>query len=249
MPTQETVRPVTNSKFSSLDKIAIFLLSLPQSEVEKIFSRLNAHEVKSILQRMMALGLVETAQVENLYLEFSEAVEKLINKPESFESSEKALGKFPPPFDLSEGMIKQQEIKADDLSETLKNITSSSLAKFLQNEHPQTISLILSRINPQKAASVFIEFPESLAIDVMNRMLTMGQVQQEILKEVENTLKAEFEDFLTPEAPRDACSHMADIFNAFDPKAEVKFMQGLESKNSEAAKHVKELILTIEDLK
>lgn len=249
MPTQESVRPVTNSKFSSLDKIAILLLSLPQNEVEKIFSRFNVHEIRTIVERMTAIGSVKKVQIEDLCLEFLEAVEKMINKSDLSKKAERVLGKFSQPFNSSQNLTESQETKLNGLSETLKNITSSSLAHFLKNEHPQIISLILSRLQPQKAASVLTEFPESLTIDVINRMLSMGEVPQEIVNEVENTLKAEFKDMLIPAVQQDAWAHMADIFNAFDPKVEVKFMQELESKNSEAAQHIKELILTIEDLK
>jgi flagellar motor switch protein FliG len=230
MPIQETVRPITNPKFSSLDKITIFLLSLPSNEVEKIFSKLNAYEIESIAQRMAVIGSLKTDQVEELYLEFAEEVEKLTNKPHSFENSERVLKEFFDPLKISERIEESQEIRIEGLSETLKDINPTSLAKYLKNEHPQTISLILSKITPQKAASVFIELPEPLAIDVMNRMLTMGQVHQEMLTDVENTLKAEFENVLTPKVPQDSCVHMADIFNAFDSKSEVKFMQELESK-------------------
>ncbi|MBN9413305.1 MAG: hypothetical protein J0H12_05230 [Candidatus Paracaedimonas acanthamoebae] len=249
MPIQETVRPETHSKFSSFDKVAVFLLSLPKNEVEKIFSKLNVDEIKNILQRMSAIDSFEMATIDHLYLEFSKDVEKLINKSSTLETEENILTKLFHPLDLNENKIEHQKIKVDDLSETLKNVTSVSLSKFLKDEHPQMIALILNRIDPQKAASVFVEFPEALSLDVMNRMLTMGQVQQEVLDEVENTLKAEFKDILTPAIQQNSCTHMADIFNAFGPKDEVKFMQGLESKNSEAAKHVKDLILTIEDLK
>lgn len=249
MPTQETVRPETHSKFSSFDKVAVFLLSLPKNEVEKIFLKLNVDEIKSILQRMSAVDSLEMGTIDHLYLEFSKDVEKLINKSSSLEIEENILTKLLHPLDLNENKIEQQKIKVDDLSETLKNVTSVSLSKFLKDEHPQMIALILNRIDPQKAASVFVEFPEALSLDVMNRMLTMGHVQQEVLDEVENTLAAEFKNILTPAIQQNSCAHMADIFNAFEPKDEVKFMQGLESKNSEAAKHVKDLILTIEDLK
>lgn len=245
MPTQETVRPILHSK---LDKVAIFLLSLPEKEIDLIFSKLGAEEVKAISQRMAILDSIEKADIEDLYLEFIESIKTLIDKSEILGDTEKSSRDFAS-FIEYKNILKQEELKENSLSETLKNITPLTLAHFLKNEQPQTIALILSRINPEKAALVFVEFPEKLAIDVMHRMLTMGKIQQDVVNEVENTLKVEFKDSLAPVIVQDVYSHMADIFNAFNPSTEAKFMQELESKNNDAAQRIKDLILTLEDLK
>lgn len=245
MPPQETVRPGLHSKF---DKVAIFLRSLSKKEVDLIFSKLRPEEIKAISQRMAILNSIETVDIEHLYLEFIDSIERLRDKSEILDDTERSSNRLSS-FMENKNNLSHKELKENSLSETLKNITPLTLAQFLKNEQPQTIALILSRINPEKAALVFVEFPEKLAIDVMHRMLTMGKIQQDVLIEVENSLKAEFKDILSPEIVQDVYSHMADIFNAFKPNTEAKFMQELESKNNDAAQRIKDLILTIEDLK
>ena len=237
---------VITSKLPSLDKIALLLHSFPQKAVEKVLTRFNDDERDIILQQMQALSPLKISELETLYSEFATEVEKLIKKREISENSEEILKKLFRSLQKGDSNAIQQENQNDSLSKILEDIHPSTLANFLQHERPQTIALILSKIIPQKAAEVFMEFSEDLVIEVMDRMLTMGSVQQEVLNEIESTLKSELKNASPLIIPQD---HMADIFNTFDSKSEIKFMQKLELKNLEAAKRVKERILTIEDLK
>ncbi len=244
-----TQATIITSKLSSLDKIALLLQSLPQKVAEKVLASFNEYERDLISQQMRALRTFESSELETLYLEFTIEVEKLIKKREISENSNKLLKKLFDSLQKSDNQTIQPENQDDSLSITLKDIHPSNLANFLQHERPQTIALILSKIIPQKAALVFMELPEDLVIDVMDRMLNMGRVQQEVLNEIENTLKSEIKNASPLIVPQDSAAHMVDIFNTFDSKNEIKFMQKLELKNLEAAKRIKERILTIEDLK
>ena len=150
--------------------------------------------------------------------------------------------------------------RADDLMEELRgpagrtlweklgNVNEAMLAAYLKNEYPQTIAVVLGKIEPDHAARVLAVLPEETAMEVINRMLSMEGVRKEILQAVENTLRAEFMANLARTSRRDPHESMADIFNNFDRATEKKFLESLEEVNRDSAERIKGLMFTFEDL-
>ena len=131
---------------------------------------------------------------------------------------------------------------------SLTQIDPEILASFLRNEYPQTVAVVLSKLQPEHAARVLAILPEDLALDVVNRMLKMEAVQKEVLERVEQTLRTEFMSSLSQTRRRDAHEVMAEIFNNFDRQTETRFMTSLEEANREAAERIKTLMFTFDDL-
>ncbi|MBW2053757.1 MAG: flagellar motor switch protein FliG, partial [Deltaproteobacteria bacterium] len=75
--------------------------------------------------------------------------------------------------------------------ENLSDIDSKTLANFIQNEHPQTIALILAYIESGKASEVISNFPENLQTDVILRIANLENVPQNIVSEIEEVLQKE----------------------------------------------------------
>ena len=132
--------------------------------------------------------------------------------------------------------------------EKLANVQEEVLANYLKNEYPQTVAVVLSKLEPEHAARVLAILPEDLALDVVNRMLKMEAVQKEVLERVEQTLRTEFMSNLSQTRRRDAHEVMAEIFNNFDRQTETRFMTALEEGNREAAERIKTLMFTFDDL-
>ena len=65
-------------------------------------------------------------------------------------------------------------------------------SNYLKNEYPQTVAVVLSKTRPDHASRVLGALPESLAMEVVMRMLRMESVQPEVLDEIERTLRNEF---------------------------------------------------------
>jgi flagellar motor switch protein FliG len=130
----------------------------------------------------------------------------------------------------------------------LGKVNESVLADYLCNEHPQTASMVLSRLPADHAARVIALLPEALAIDVVQRMLALGGVQREAVDDVERTLKVDFMANLASSAQRDPHAKMAEIFNAFERTVESRLIGALEIQNQEAAQRIKALMFTFDDL-
>ncbi|HOP06926.1 MAG TPA: flagellar motor switch protein FliG [candidate division Zixibacteria bacterium] len=154
------------------------------------------------------------------------------------------------------GMNKAQEImKRLESSITttgfslLKDIDAKQLTGFLQNEHPQTISLIITQLNPQHAAAVLSELSPELQSEVALRVATMEKIAPEILREIEQTLEGHFERTGTGEMSiSGGAKAIAEILNLIDSSAEKNILQSLEAEDPDLAAEIKNMMFVFDDI-
>lgn len=235
-------------KLGGPEKAAILMLALSEKHVAKILSMLDLEEIKEISQSMSVLGKVESSVVERVIREFAEALPNTGSVVGTYEATEKLLRSVLAP-DVVEAIMEEIRGPAGrTVWEKLGNVNEAVLASYLKNEYPQTVAVVLTRIDPAHAARVLANLPEDFAIEVVMRMLRMENVQKEILMDVERTLRAEFMTNLARSSRRDNYEVMAEIFNYLDKNTEERFMLALEERNREAADRIKALMFTFEDL-
>ncbi|GBD43058.1 Flagellar motor switch protein FliG [bacterium HR40] len=240
-----TVRP---DKLTGPEKAAILLLAASEQHVAKIMGMLDLEEIKEISQTMSVLGKVESSVVERVIREFAESLSNMGGVIGSFEVTEKLLRSVLDPETVESIMEEIRGPAGRTVWEKLGNVNENVLASYLKNEYPQTVAVVLSRIDPAHAARVLSGLPEDFAIEVVMRMLHMEVVRKEILADVERTLRTEFMTNLARTSRRDNYEVMAEIFNYLDKATEEKFMLALEERNREAADRIKSLMFTFEDL-
>ena len=131
----------------------------------------------------------------------------------------------------------------------LKDIDPRQLSGFLQNEHPQTISLILTQLEATQAASVLSELSPELQAEVALRIATMEKIAPEILGEIEQTLEGHFQKSgsMTMSTTGGAKA-MAELLNLMDTTAEKNIMQSLEAEDSNLATEIKNMMFVFDDI-
>ena len=131
----------------------------------------------------------------------------------------------------------------------LKDIDPKQLAGFLANEHPQTISLILTQLNSQQAASVLSELSPELQIEVSLRIATMEKIAPEIIREIEATLEGHFASSAGGDlSVSGGAKTIAEILNLIDTTAEKNILQSLESEDPDLAAEIKNMMFVFDDL-
>jgi flagellar motor switch protein FliG len=133
--------------------------------------------------------------------------------------------------------------------EKLGNVNEAVLANYLKNEYPQTVAVVLSKLQAEHAARVLAQLPHVFGMDVVMRMLRMETPQAEALEQVERTLRVEFMSNIARSARRDAHERMAEIFNNLDRAAESRMLADLELAASESAARIRTLMFTFDDLR
>ncbi len=235
-------------KLSGPEKAAVLMLSLDEEHAAKVFGMLDLEEVKEISQTMSMLGRVDSEVVEAVMREFGQSVASTTGVYGGFEATEKLLRKVLDPETVEAIMEEIRGPAGRTVWEKLCNVNENVLASYLKNEYPQTVAVVLSKIDPAHAARVLALLPDDFAMEVVLRMLNMEMVQKEILNDVERTLRSEFMTNLARTSRRDNFEVMAEIFNYLDSASEQRLMSALEERNREAAERIKNLMFTFEDL-
>ena len=131
----------------------------------------------------------------------------------------------------------------------LKDIHPKQLTGFLQNEHPQTIALILTQLTSQHAAAVLAELAPELQGEVSFRIATMEKIAPDILREIEQTLEGHFEASAGGEmALSGGAKALAEILNLIDTSAEKNVLQSLEAGDPDLAAEIKNMMFVFDDI-
>src|SRR5258708_368984 len=128
------------------EKAAIFLLSLGEDYTAKLFEHMDDDEIMEISQTMAQLGKVSANVVERL-------LAKVLGNEKVAQIMEEIRGPA-----------------GRTMWEKLGNVNEEVLANFLQKEYPQTVAVVISKIQPDHAARVLAMLPENFALEVIQRM-------------------------------------------------------------------------------
>jgi flagellar motor switch protein FliG len=130
----------------------------------------------------------------------------------------------------------------------LAYIPVENLINIIQGEHPQTIALILSYLPYEKAAEVLKSLPEELKIDVALRIVQIGQVDVEIVKELDKLIKNELSKIGGATRKCDGIETLANILNQVDGITEESVLSHIENEDGDLADKVKQKMFVFEDL-
>ena len=233
---------------SGPEKAAILLMSLGEEQAAKLFGQMDDEEIKEISQVMAGLGTVSSNIVERLFVEFAEQVSSTGSLVGSLDSTERLLTKVLGEDRVSDIMEEIRGPAGRTMWDKLANVNEQVLANYLKNEYPQTVAVILGKIQQGHAAKVLATLPENFAMEVVMRMLRMEAVNKDIEKDVERVLRTEFMSNLARTNRRDSHEMMAEIFNNLDRATESRFLSALEERNKDAAERIRSLMFTFEDL-
>jgi flagellar motor switch protein FliG len=236
------------SQLTGPQRAAVLLLLLGERHGGPIWAMLDEDEVKSVSYAMAQLGSIEAKAVEGLIVDFISRLSSAGAVTGSLDRTEDLLAKIFPRDQVASIISEIKGASGRRMWQRLSHIDAEILAAYLRNEYPQTVAVILSRITPDHTARVLSILPDDFAVDVMNRMLRMDSVQKEALEHIEETLRNEFVTTMSQTARRDAHELMAEVFNAFDRQTEARFFTALDHVNRDAAKKIRDLMFTFEDL-
>ncbi len=158
---------------------------------------------------------------------------------------EKALG----PGKAMEIIERLQGMLSGSPFDSLKRIEPEQLIRFLQNEHPQTIALVLSHLNYEQGAEIMSALDPSIQHDVAMRIATMDRTNPEIIAEVERVLERKLSEVLSQEfSITGGIDSLAELLNRSDRSTSENIMNALDQQNPELANAIKKQMFTFDDL-
>lgn len=234
---------------ASLDgvkKAAVLLLALDRGRATKLLKRFDPEEIKLISRSASELRPVSAPELERLVEEFAEKFSSGVN----FIGTEKEVKSL-----LAEAVGEDQlaDLLADppppDQGEPvwvrLSSVKSETLRAYLIKEHPQTIAMILMRIESVAAAKIVGSFPPHVRHGLLSRMLGLKRVPDEALIAVESVLQ---EDFGAAATSSEAHAGIANILNRLDKGASEEILRNLAQVRPAEAKALKSMLFTFEEL-
>src|SRR5271165_5412353 len=239
---------ITNRSMSGLEKAGVLMLALDEERAGRLFGMMHEDEIKSVSAAMAQLGVIPVNTVERLCTDIVDNFDASGAIMGSFESTESLLLKTLPSDRVFQIMEEIRGPAGRTIWDKLGNVSEELLASYLKNEYPQTVAVVLAMMKADHSAKVLTLLPDSFAMEVVMRMLRMELIQRDVLGRVESILRAEFMSNLARASTSDAHHMVAEIFNHFDRKAEMRFLAGLEERSRESAEKVKSQMFTFADL-
>ena len=124
-----------------------------------------------------------------------------------------------------------------------------NLLTIIQNEHPQTISLIISYARADQAAAVIAELPKEKRIDVVERIAKMDRTSPEIVKYVEKELLKKFNSMVSIDYTEiGGINYVADIMNNMDRGNEKYIFDELNKKDANLSDEIIKNMFIFEDI-
>jgi flagellar motor switch protein FliG len=131
----------------------------------------------------------------------------------------------------------------------LQKAESENLLTFIQEEHPQTIALIICHLGHHKAAEILAGLPVQKQIEVIKRIANMEQTNPEVIREVEQGLESRLSNMLMQSMEKSGgIPTVAEILNLADRATEKAIMEGLEAEDPELVEEIRRLMFVFEDI-
>ena len=131
----------------------------------------------------------------------------------------------------------------------MRHADPQQVLSFIQNEHPQTIALILSYIEPNQAASLLGGLPPVMQAEVTKRIARMDRITPEILREVERVLERKLSTVMGQDfTMAGGIDAVVEIINSTDRTTERNIMEYLEENDPELAEEIKKRLFVFEDI-
>ena len=237
-------------KMSGLQKSAILLISLGPEKSANIFKHLKEEEIEELTLEIANTRNVTTQIKEEIIGEFYQlclAQQYIAEGGIGYakELLEKALGAEKAVSVISK-LTASLQVKP---FEFVRKTDASQLLNFIQDEHPQTIALILSYMSPGQASTIISALPPERQADVAKRVAMMDRTSPDIIKEVEKILESKLASLVNQDYTIiGGVDAVVEILNAVDRGTEKHIMETLEIEEPELADEIRKKMFVFEDI-
>lgn len=232
-------------------KAAIFCVAMGEDVASEIFKYLEEDEVQTISRELTNLQRVSSETADDVIEEFQQLLmaqsyvasggvdyaKRLLVKTYGPELAKRLLDRITRSLETTAGF------------EALQKVDPQQLSKLFQNEHPQTIALVLAHLDASTAAATLEFVPEIQRADIVLRMSNLQTISQDVVRRVSMVVDQKLKS--VGDYSRQAVGgvrSVAEICNRLDREASRKMLEEIESGNAELALAIRNLMVTFDDL-
>jgi len=237
-------------EMNSREKAAILMISLGPEVAASVYKHLSEEEMEWLTLQISSMKRIDPEEKLVVLDEFHElamAQNYITQGGIGFAKSvlEKALGEEKA-MELIYRLTSTLQVRPFEFA---RKADPKQLLNFIQNEHPQTIALVLAHLAPAKSGQILSELPAEAQSDVARRIATMDRMNPEIISEVEKILErnlsqAGMQDF----AQSGGIEAVVQVLNGVDRTTERTILDTLEIQDPELAEEIKKRMFVFEDI-
>ncbi|QNR21472.1 flagellar motor switch protein FliG [Exiguobacterium sp. Helios] len=237
-------------EMSSREKAAILMISLGPEVAASVYKHLSEEEMEWLTLQISSMKRIDPDEKLEVLEEFHElatAQNYITQGGIGFAKSvlEKALGEEKA-MELIYRLTSTLQVRPFEFA---RKADPKQLLNFIQNEHPQTIALVLAHLDPVKSGQILSELPAEAQSDVARRIATMDRMNPEIISEVEQILErnlsqAGMQDY----AQSGGIEAVVQVLNGVDRTTERTILDTLEIQDPELAEEIKKRMFVFEDI-
>jgi flagellar motor switch protein FliG len=231
-------------------KAAVLLISLGPDVSAEVYKHLREEEIEKLTLEIANVRKVESSKKEEVMNEFHQiaiAQDYISQGGIGYAKSvlEKALGEEEA-MHMINRLTSSLQVKPFDFA---RKAEPSQVLNFIQNEHPQTIALVLSYLEPGQAGQILSELPEIQQTDVARRIAKMDRTSPEIVSEVEAVLEQKLSTSVTQDyTEAGGIESVVEVLNGVDRSTEKIILESLEQEDPELAEEIKKRMFVFEDV-
>ena len=249
-PPEPAAKTVDISELTGTQRAATVIIALGVERASKLYKHMEPADVEQLTLEVAKLGFLDSDQTEEILNEFYqlcrtnravtegglEYARTVLEKAYGAQAAEELLGKVTK--SLQNRSFSFME-KADE----------KSLFSALQNERPQTISLVLSYVEADRAAGVISQLDEKRQIQVVESMAKIDSVSPTAVKIIEAEMRKKFSSIVTSTNVKvGGIDYVADVMNSLDRASEKNIFDGLATYDQELADEIRKRMFVFEDI-
>ena len=239
-----------SEEYTGVQKAAILLIALGPEKSASIFKHLKEEEIEELTLEIANTRSISPQTKEDVLNEFYQvclAQQYIAEGGIAYakELLEKALGE-----EKAQGVISKLTASLQVRPfEFVRKTDPSQLLNFIQDEHPQTIAMILSYLSAGQASVIISSLVPEKQADVAKRIALMDRTSPDVIKEVERVLERKLSSLVNQDYTIvGGVDAVVNILNTVDRSTEKHIMQSMEIDEPELADEIRKKMFVFEDI-
>jgi flagellar motor switch protein FliG len=248
----QNAEPVAANTMSGVRKAAILMIILGEAAGSELMKQMDEDEIQEIGREVARIPTITSEMADEILEEFYNmtVAHDYVLKGGLDYARKILISAFGPEQakKLLDRLVKA--LGAESASfDSLQKADPQQLAKFIHNEHPQTIALVLSHLNPSQAAGLLISLPPEIRPDVALRMANLDQISPEIISKIAGIIGQKLKSL--GEVSRESYGGVravSEMFNRLDSGTSKEVLDIIEQSDQNLVETIRHLMFVFEDL-
>ncbi|MGL4801604.1 MAG: flagellar motor switch protein FliG [Cetobacterium sp.] len=238
-----------DNNISGIRKASILIMALGEEVSSQVLKSLTDIEIKKLAYGLTSVEIVDFKERKKVLEEFMTMLRAKQYISEGGVEYAKALLSKALGNQSAQKIIKEISMDQNKPFENLRKANAEQILNAIYKESPQVIAIVLTYLQPEKAAEVMVGLPEKTKLRVAHKISNISTVPAFIIAEIETTINEKITDVVNVMNEQiDGIDTLVNILNNIDGKNIKELIENIEKDNLTLANKIKENIFTFKDI-